>query len=152
MVSDVPLGGFLSGGLDSSSVVAFARDLNPNIRCFTIELTGIGIEGFSDDLPHATRVASHLELPLDIIKIDAASMASGLDQLVWQLDEPLADPAPLNVLFISQLYRDQGIKVLLSGAGGVYLFTGYRRHQNSVLSVPAAPLWLAMRLHLHQVP
>ena len=49
--------------------------------------------------------------------------------MVAQLDEPLADPAPLNVLYISQLARDQGIKVLLSGSGGDDLFTVYRRHR-----------------------
>ena len=49
--------------------------------------------------------------------------------MVAQLDEPLADPAPLNVLYISQLAREHGIKVLLSGAGGDDLFTGYRRHR-----------------------
>ena len=55
-------------------------------------------------------------------------MAAGLEEMVWQLDEPLADPAPLNVFYISHLAREQGIKVLLSGAGGDDLFTGYRRH------------------------
>ena len=49
--------------------------------------------------------------------------------MVFQLDEPLADPAPLNVLYISRLARKQGIKVLLSGAGGDDIFTGYRRHR-----------------------
>ena len=53
-------------------------------------------------------------------------MAGGLERMVAQLDEPLADPAPLNVLYISQLARERGIKVLLSGAGGDDLFTGYR--------------------------
>ena len=49
--------------------------------------------------------------------------------MVMQLDEPLADPAPLNVLYISRIARENGIKVLLSGAGGDDLFTGYRRHR-----------------------
>lgn len=48
--------------------------------------------------------------------------------MIYQLDEPLADPAPLNVLYISRLAREQGIKVLLSGAGGDDIFSGYRRH------------------------
>ena len=48
--------------------------------------------------------------------------------MVYQLDEPLADPAALNVFYISQLARQQGIKVLLSGVGADDLFTGYRRH------------------------
>lgn len=128
MVSDVPVGAFLSGGLDSSSVVAFAREVSPEINCFTIDIAGIGNDGFSDDLPYARRVAKHLKVPLDIVHVDAAQMASGIERMVWQLDEPLADPAPLNVMLISLLARKQGIKVLLSGNGGDDLFSGYRRH------------------------
>lgn len=151
MVSDVPIGAFLSGGLDSSSVVAFARELNPDIRCFSIELVGFSYEGFSDDLPYAHRVAKHLDVPLDIVKVDSARMASGLEQMVWQLDEPLADPAALNVLFISQLAREQGIKVLLSGVGGDDLFTGYRRHQ--ALKAEHYWAWLprSIRARLRQI-
>ena len=128
LVSDVPVGAFLSGGLDSSAVVAFARERNPDLRCFTIDVNGTGEEGFSDDLPYARRVASHLGVPLDVVQVDAPRMAAGLEEMVWQLDEPLADPASLNVFYISHLARQQGIKVLLSGAGGDDLFTGYRRH------------------------
>ncbi|CAG0909029.1 unnamed protein product, partial [Cyprideis torosa] len=129
MVADVPVGAFLSGGLDSSSIVAFAREQSPNIHCFTIEATGSSEEGIADDLPYAHRVAQHLNVPLEIVRIDAARMAEDLPAMVAQLDEPLADPAPLNVLYISRLAREKGIKVLLSGAGGDDLFTGYRRHQ-----------------------
>lgn len=129
MVADVPVGAFLSGGLDSSSVVAFAREFNPDIRCFTIETSGQDDEGSTDDLPYARRVSKHLQVPLEVVRIDAARMAEDLPAMVAQLDEPLADPAPLNVLYISRLAREQGIKVLLSGAGGDDLFTGYRRHR-----------------------
>ncbi|HEX6588859.1 MAG TPA: asparagine synthase (glutamine-hydrolyzing) [Longimicrobiales bacterium] len=129
MVSDVPVGAFLSGGLDSSSVVAFARERNPDIRCFTIEMAGGQEEGWVDDLPYARRVAEHLKVPLEIVRVDAADMARDLESMVVQLGEPLADPAPLNVLYISRLAREHGIEVLLSGAGGDDLFTGYRRHR-----------------------
>lgn len=129
LVADVNVGAFLSGGLDSSGVVAFAREKNPDIRCFTIEATGAGEDGIADDLPYARQVAAHLKVPLDVVRIDAARMAEDLPAMVAQLDEPLADPAPLNVLYISRLAREQGIKVLLSGAGGDDLFTGYRRHR-----------------------
>lgn len=129
MIADVPLGAFLSGGLDSSSVVAFARELNPDLHCFTIEVTGGAEEGTTDDLPFARRVAEHLKVPLEVVRIDAARMAQDLEGMVSQLDEPLADPAPLNVLYISKLAREHGMKVLLSGAGGDDLFTGYRRHR-----------------------
>lgn len=128
MVADVPVGAFLSGGLDSSAIVAFARETTPDLRCFTIAATDGGDKGETQDLPYAQRVAKHLGVSLEVVHIDAARMVGDLEQMVWQLDEPLADPAPLNVLYISRLARENGIKVLLSGAGGDDLFTGYRRH------------------------
>ena len=129
LVADVPVGAFLSGGLDSSSVVAFARQQNSHIRCFTIETQGSDEEGFADDLPYAHQVAAHLQVPLEVVPVDPRRMAADLPAMVAQLDEPLADPASLNVLYISRLARQQGITVLLSGAGGDDLFTGYRRHR-----------------------
>jgi asparagine synthase (glutamine-hydrolysing) len=129
LVADVPVGAFLSGGLDSSAVVTFAREQAPHIHCFTIDTGGFSNDdGFADDLPHARRVAKHLGVPLHEIRVEASTMAADLENMVVQLDEPLADPAPLNVLYISQLARQHGMKVLLSGAGGDDLFTGYRRH------------------------
>jgi len=128
MVSDVPLGAFLSGGLDSSSVVAFARELNQDIQCFTIETQGKQDNGFVDDLPYAKKVAKHLNVNLEIVTVSSNQIADDLQSMVAQLDEPLADPASLNVRYISQIAKQQGIKVLLSGAGGDDLFTGYRRH------------------------
>ena len=133
MVADVPVGAFLSGGLDSSAIVALAREHNPNIHCFTIEAVGGQEQGAADDLPYARRVAEHLGVTLDVVCIDSAQMATDLEQMVIQLDEPLADPAPLNVRYISELARQHGMKVLLSGAGGDDLFTGYRRHRAILL-------------------
>ncbi len=129
MIADVPVGAFLSGGLDSSAVVAFARELTPNIKCFTIDPVGGPEDGTPDDLPYARQVASHLDVPLEMVKVDPSAMARDLEMMVSQLEEPLADPACLNVLYIGRLAREQGIKVLLSGSGGDDLFTGYRRHR-----------------------
>ena len=140
MVADVPVGAFLSGGLDSSAVVSFAREVAPDVRCFTIDASGGDEAGETEDLPYARRVAKHLGVPLDVVKVDAARMAGDLQAMVAQLDEPLADPAPLNVLYISRLAREQGIKVLLSGSGGDDLFTGYRRHL--ALRTESAWSWL----------
>jgi asparagine synthase (glutamine-hydrolysing) len=131
MVSDVPLGAFLSGGLDSSAIVAYARQhTTERLQCFTIDFDEelARREGFVSDLPYARRVAKHLDVDLHIVRV-GSEMANRLASMVQQLDEPLADLAALNVLFISQLARQQGIKVLLSGAGGDDLFTGYRRHR-----------------------
>jgi len=144
LVADVPVGAFLSGGLDSSSVVAFAREQNPDLRCFTIKVSGTTDKFFLVDLPYARRVAAHLGLPLDVVQVDSTRMAASLEEMVWQLDEPLADPAPLNVLYISRLAREQGIKVLLSGVGGDDLFTGYRRH----LALRAERYWSWLPRHL----
>ena len=129
LIADVPIGAFLSGGLDSSAVVAFARELKPDIHCFTIDTGGKKEEGSIDDLPYARHMAKYLGVSLDVVHVDAQRMAGDLETMVYQLDEPLADPSPLNVLYISQLAREHGIKVLLSGAGGDDLFTGYRRHR-----------------------
>jgi len=146
MVADVPLGAFLSGGLDSSAVVAFAKEINPDIRCFSIETQGKQDKGVVDDLPYAKQVAKHLNVSLDIVSIESHKMASDLEAMVVQLDEPLADPAALNVLYISKLAREQGIKVLLSGAGGDDLFTGYRRHY--ALQLERYWSWLPKRVRI----
>jgi asparagine synthase (glutamine-hydrolysing) len=129
MIADVPVGAFLSGGLDSSAIVTFARELNPDIKCFTIESLGQSQDGATHDLPYAQKVARHLGVHLDIVKVDASKIAQDLEAMVEQLDEPLADPAALNVVYISKLARENGIKVLLSGSGGDDLFSGYRRHR-----------------------
>jgi asparagine synthase (glutamine-hydrolysing) len=131
MVADVPVGAFLSGGLDSSAVAAMAKDHcgSGRLQCFTIALRGAdqGWEGMVNDLPYAKRVAAHLDVDLHVVEV-GPEMADHLTTMIYHLDEPQADPAPLNVFFISRLAREMGIKVLLSGTGGDDLFTGYRRH------------------------
>jgi len=129
MLSDTPVGAFLSGGLDSTSVVSFAKEVDPNIMCFTIDTQNSSNDGLQDDLPYARAAAKFLNVPLEIVKVDSQSLVRNLERMVWMLDEPLGDPAPLNVLYISELAKQNGIKVLLSGAGGDDVFTGYRRHQ-----------------------
>jgi asparagine synthase (glutamine-hydrolysing) len=151
MVADVPVGAFLSGGLDSSAVVAMAREVSPDIDCFTIDTGTVRDAGVTDDLPYARQVAKHLGVKLHEIRVDSSRMAADLEQMVFQLDEPLADPAPLNVLYISQLARQHGMKVLLSGAGGDDLFTGYRRHRALMLERYWAWLPVAMRAGLRNM-
>jgi len=136
MVADVPLGAFLSGGLDSSAVVALARQLNPQIQCFTIASKGPQ-DGFVDDLPYARQVARHLGVPLQEVSVQPGDLAAQLRWMVQQLDAPLADPAPLQVFHIARAACGAGIKVLLSGAGGDDIFTGYRRH----LALQSEALW-----------
>ncbi len=132
LITDVEVGAFLSGGLDSSAIVAFARKnlgSSQRMQCFTIDFQQTAGEApeLEADLPYAERVADHLGVRLHKVSVDS-QIAHQFEQLVYTLDEPQADPAALNNLVISALARQNGIKVLLSGTGGDDLFTGYRRH------------------------
>ncbi len=130
MIADVPVGAFLSGGLDSSSVVALAREFSPGrLQCFSIDFRGdtFANEGMADDLPYARQAADYLDVDLHVVSV-GPEMADHLETMIYHLDEPQADPAPINALLICRLARETGMKVLLSGAGGDDIFTGYRRH------------------------
>jgi asparagine synthase (glutamine-hydrolysing) len=130
LVADVPVGAFLSGGLDSSAVVAMMRNALPDrpITCFTVGFGGDeGAGDLGEDLPYARRVATHLGVDLEEVIIEPTAITR-LGEMVELLDEPQADPAPINALMIAERARAMGIPVLLSGAGGDDLFGGYRRH------------------------
>ena len=129
LVADVKVGSFLSGGLDSSLLVAMASKDN-DIPCFTIDTTGgkKGVnDGFEDDLPYAKKVAEHLNTELNVLSA-TPDIVKQLPEMIYHLDELQADPAPLNVMMICEDAKNKGIKVLLSGAGGDDVFSGYRRH------------------------
>jgi asparagine synthase (glutamine-hydrolysing) len=144
LVADVPVGALLSGGLDSSAIVAFASERLPDLDCFTIVAEGGLDAGDTSDLPYARRVARHLGVRLHEVPIRSADLGGELERMVYRLDEPIADPAALNVWFMSELARRRGVKVLLSGTGGDDLFAGYRRHR-ALLTEPAWQ-WLPARL------
>lgn len=131
LVADVPVGAFLSGGLDSSAVVAMAKKIEPDSEfpCYTINFKDDRLkkEGIVEDLPYAELVADHLGVKLHKLTV-GADMIMDLEKILYHLDEPQADPAPLNAMYICELAKSQGIKVLLSGVGGDDIFTGYRRH------------------------
>lgn len=144
MVSDVPVGAFLSGGLDSSAIVAMMRLSGSEVpRCYSIGFRGgTEMEGFAADLPYARRAARHLGAELCEIEIGPEAIGE-LERMLWLLDEPQADPAPINALLICERARADGIKVLLSGAGGDDIFSGYRRHH--ALRLERAWAWLPAR-------
>ena len=130
LIADVPVGAFLSGGLDSSSIVAMMRRAWPErrITCFCIRFPdGVDTEGNPADLPYARQVARHLDVDLEEVLIEPRAI-DRLEEMVNLLDEPQADPAPINALMIAERARAMGIPVLLSGAGGDDIFSGYRRH------------------------
>lgn len=132
MVADVPVGCFLSGGLDSSSVVKFATEFTSasKLECFTIAFRNGSMqrEGMSDDLHYAKQVAKFLGVNLSVVEVGSRDIANDFQFAVAHMEEPQADPAALNTYYISRLAREHGMKVLLSGTGGDDIFTGYRRH------------------------
>jgi asparagine synthase (glutamine-hydrolysing) len=130
LVSDVPVGAYLSGGLDSSAVVAMMRRAKPTerITCFTVSLPDHeDSDGAPPDLPYARRVARHLSVDLVEVVIEP-SVINRLPEVIALLDEPQADPAPINALLIAERARALKIPVLMSGSGGDDLLSGYRRH------------------------
>jgi asparagine synthase (glutamine-hydrolysing) len=129
LVSDVPLGALLSGGLDSSIVVAASRRAGwGSLRTYTV--------GFdpphSDERAAARRVAAHFDTVHTeiVVSLDAAAL---LDDVVWHLDEPMGDAAALPTLLICRAARSQ-VTVVLSGEGADELFLGYPRYALSRLA------------------
>lgn len=127
MVSDVPIGAFLSGGVDSSAVVGFmARHSSQPISTYAIGFSGGTAEALYNELPYARRVASifgtrHQEI---LVRPDVVSL---LPKLIWHLDEPMSDSAFITTFLVSEFAR-KDVTVILSGVGGDELFGGYRRY------------------------
>ena len=124
LISDVPVGAFLSGGLDSSLVVGIAA----GALGATIPTYSVSFPGFSDhdEGIHARRVAEHFGCQHHDLPVDA-SQFKDLDGLVWALDEPLADPAALPTLLLSRAARKE-VTVALTGEGADEVFGGYERY------------------------
>jgi asparagine synthase (glutamine-hydrolysing) len=124
LISDVPLGAFLSGGLDSSLVVALMRrHVTGRLKTFSVAFDEAGDY---DERQHAKAVASHFET--DHYELVAgASPPDLLTKVVWHLDEPIADPAAVPTYLVSQEARHH-VKVVLTGEGADELFAGYGRY------------------------
>jgi len=127
MVSDVPIGAFLSGGVDSSAVVGLmARHSDQPIRTYAIGFEGGEAEALYNELPYARQVSrlfgtEHHEI---VVKPDVVDL---LPKLLWHMDEPIADTAFITTFLVSEFAR-KDVKVILSGVGGDELFGGYRRY------------------------
>jgi len=120
LISDVPLGAYLSGGLDSSAIVAYASEYQPGIKSFSM-----GFDEPTDEVEDARKVSKHFQTQFHETFLQLNPLAS-LKEVLWHVEEP-----KINILqgyFLSQFAR-QHVKVALSGLGGDELFAGYANNQ-----------------------
>ncbi|HVO87702.1 MAG TPA: asparagine synthase (glutamine-hydrolyzing) [Casimicrobiaceae bacterium] len=143
MVSDVPIGAFLSGGIDSSAVVGMmSKHSSGPVRTYSIGFGGSAADDYYNELPYARVIArkfatDHHEI---VVTPDVVDL---LPKLVWHLDEPIADTAFITTYLVSKFARED-VTVILSGVGGDEIFGGYRRYLGDHLHrrFAALPGWL----------
>ena len=134
-VSDVPVGAFLSGGIDSSVVVGLMREAGHVPRTFSI---GFAEQAF-DETQHARTVASHFGTDHTEIRLKQADLIEQLPDALARLDQPTGDG--INTYVVSGAVRATGIKVALSGLGGDELFAGYPTFARLQRAAPIFAAW-----------
>lgn len=138
LISDVPIGAFLSGGLDSSAIVALMSETTSRVKTFSIGFN----ESTHNELPYAKEVAQHFGTQHTEFVV-APKAAEVLPSLVDHFEEPFADSSALPTYYLSKLTRQQ-VTVALNGDGGDENFAGYPRY-----SVQKFALWYERFLPLH---
>jgi asparagine synthase (glutamine-hydrolysing) len=127
LLADVPVGLFLSSGLDSSAIAALAGRAQRGIRSFTLAFPGTAY----DEAPAAKAIAQRCGTQHSEISLDGDAMLERLDEAVASLDQPSMDG--INTYFVSWAARESGLKVSLSGLGGDECFAGYATFGNTAL-------------------
>lgn len=126
LLSDVPVGVFLSGGMDSSLIAALAKEAATKpLQAFTVTFPGFSTY---DEAPYARRVASHLGIPHQEIPVAVSDVTGALNEVLSNLEEPFADQSLVPSAVLSRAARGH-VKVALSGDGGDEFFGGYNRYQ-----------------------
>ncbi len=141
LMSDVPVGVLLSGGLDSTALVALLREQAANLATFCV---GFNDHPELDERSEARRVAGEFGTQHHEVTVTQADALAFLGRLVHHQDEPLADPVCLPLHFVCQLARQNGVKVVLAGEGSDELFWGYPRYRQVLGHWPAIRTLLAL--------
>ena len=144
MRSDVTVGSFLSGGVDSSIIVAIAREFNPKIKTISV---GFEREGYSE-IDVAKETADRLNVENISEMITAQQFMDEFPRCVWHMDDPLADPAAVPQFFLAEIARKH-VKVALSGEGADEVFGGYTIYNepNSLKRIDSLPSGLKKGLN-----
>jgi len=133
LVSDVPFGAFLSGGVDSSAIVALMHQtMNVPVKTFSVGFEGGGSEAFSE-LPYARLVAKRFETDHHEIYVRPDDLMNLAEKVIWHLDQPIADNACVANYMVSEL-ASRHVKMVLTGEGADELFAGYARYAGEQLS------------------
>jgi asparagine synthase (glutamine-hydrolysing) len=131
LISDVPIGVLLSGGVDSTGVLRYAvEETNNPIHTFTIGFDGAE---FSDERPYARMAAQRYGTVHQDITMTAGDFRDFLPKYVWHMEEPVFEPPAIALYFVAHLARESSVKVLLSGEGGDEAFGGYQNYRNFLL-------------------
>ncbi|MDB4225166.1 asparagine synthase (glutamine-hydrolyzing) [Flavobacteriaceae bacterium] len=130
MISDVPVGAFLSGGVDSSAIVALMRDHTPNeIKTFTI---GFENQPNYNELQYAEKISKRYDTNHFVKTVTPNDLLDFIPKITDIYDEPQADTTAIPIYFISQLAKEENIKVVLNGDGPDELFSGYTNYERYV--------------------
>src|SRR4029077_9682477 len=124
VVAAVPVGVFLSGGVDSSLVTALAAEAAPDLTAFTVRIGGQGFDDSFDETPHAIAVARHLGVRHEVVELGQADLVAAFDAVSARLSEPLADSSLLPSYLVCRAAR-RLMTVALGGDGADELFAGY---------------------------
>ncbi len=130
LVADVPLGTFLSGGVDSSVISLIASRLKTDLNTFSI---GFPDEPLFDESQYAEEVAKHINSQHHTFQVTNNTMFQHLNEILDYMDEPFADSSAINVYILSKQTRDH-VTVSLSGDGADELFSGYNKHAALLLA------------------
>jgi asparagine synthase (glutamine-hydrolysing) len=141
LMSDVPVGVLLSGGLDSTTLVALLRDRAKGLATFSV---GFADYPLLDERPEARRVAEHFRTDHHDVTVSQRDALDFLTRLVHHQDEPLGDPVCIPLHFVCELAKKNDVKVVLAGEGSDELFWGYPRYK----SILGRWKWLQMILAL----